>query len=158
MGGFGYVAGQAAVLLVLAAVLGVAAGWLARSLDRRPEPALQRELDDARHEADELRIRVAELTGEVQAVSDRTEAEMGRLESGAIATLESVITNHRRRIDALELQLRDARIEVRNGRRQLDHEQLRNSRLEAVITQRDERMAQLSDDAAEREQRTTGSA
>jgi len=161
--GFSYLLGEVALLAIAAAVLGLLCGrflWprrvvepaytsppppLAAARDLEPalsglEPALsglEQRLRASESEVDELRLAVAQ-------VADRKDTEMGRLESGAIRALDSVILTHREQIDALQDQLEAATAAAHEHAEVLAAERLLNQRLRAALGGRDERIAALA--------------
>jgi hypothetical protein len=158
--GFFYLLAQTALLLIAAAVLGVLIGrflW-----PRRPvaPPAELRALIGAEPALAHLEQRLATSEAEVQdlrvavtTIEDRKEAEMGRLESGAIEALDSLIATHQKRQLALETQLQAAKSAARYQERELEAERRRSLRLQAALTERDERIAALVEEVAERDRR-----
>jgi hypothetical protein len=159
--GFSYLLAQVALVLILAVVLGVLAG---RFLWPRPsspvrgpnaptltgtEPALahlEQRLAVSEAEVQDLRVAVA-------TIEDRKEAEMGRLESGAIEALDSLIATHQRRMLTLESDLQTATSAARYQERELEAERRRALRLQAALTERDERAAAMAAELAERDRR-----
>lgn len=154
--GFPYLLGEVAVLAIAAAVLGLLCGrflWprrvvepayaptpppLAANQDLEPAlSGLEQRLRASESEVDELRLAVAQ-------VADRKDTEMGRLESGAIRALDSVIMTHREQIDALQGQLEAATAAAYEHAEVLAAERLLNQRLRAALGGRDERIAALA--------------
>ncbi|MFZ0161692.1 MAG: hypothetical protein WAL50_21900 [Kineosporiaceae bacterium] len=154
--GFSYLLGEVAVLAIAAAVLGLLCGrflWPRRvvepayaqpppplSATQDLEPALsglEQRLRASESEVDQLRLAVAQ-------VADHKDAEMGRLESGAIRALDSVILTHREQIDALQDQLEAATAAAHEHAEVLAAERLLNQRLRAALGGRDERIAALA--------------
>ncbi|HET9657367.1 MAG TPA: hypothetical protein VFP72_18590 [Kineosporiaceae bacterium] len=98
-------------------------------------------------QADEELLR---MRAHVQAVVDHNEAEMGRLESGAIAALETAIASHREQLEALQVQLRTAEETNREQAQHLDLERRRTTQLQSALAERDEHLATLTANLAER--------
>jgi chromosome segregation ATPase len=157
--GFFYLLAQTALLLIAAAVLGLLIGrflWPrhpAAAVLAEPQPLtgaepalahLEQRLATSEAEVENLRVAVT-------TIEDRKEAEMGRLESGAIEALDSLIATHQRRQSALETQLQTAKATARYQERELEAERRRSLRLQAALTERDERIAALTADIAERD-------
>ncbi len=154
--GFAYLLGEVAFLALGAAVLGLLCGrylWPRHIVDTPHippppplsamsdlEPALsslEQRLRASESEVDDLRMAVAQ-------VADHKDAEMGRLESGAIRALDSVILTHREQIDALQDQLEAATAAAREHAEVLEAERLLNQRLRSALGGRDEQIAALS--------------
>ncbi|MGF1646294.1 MAG: hypothetical protein ACFCVF_05175 [Kineosporiaceae bacterium] len=168
-----YVAGEAALLLVVALVVGVLLGrfaWPRRrpaptSAGLTPTPAPtpttgppgtgeggaspesavgdRRTLDAAERRLWACRTEVTELRATLAELSDKKDLEMARLETAAIEALETTITAHRDRITALER-------EVAAGQRQLDEaralaeaQRRRADLLTEALAERDSRIADL---------------
>ena len=146
MDGMAYLAGQIAVPLVLATLAGVLIGHLAwprrragpaDGADAGPVDRTAADLRAAREEAAALRSALARLT-------DQKDAELGRLETGAIEAMESTMASSRQRIGELETRLRES-VEVCRGLEvRLESERGRTSRLEAALVERDRRILRLS--------------
>ena len=142
---FGYLAGQAVLLVGLAATVGILAGRFAPP--HRPSWTL----DNAWVTADEAQTAVEERDGRLRAsraeirqlraalvdVSDRKDIEMGRLETGAIEAIESTIAAHRERIRGLENMLYAAESTARHYEFQLAEERQRTRRLQDTLAERD---------------------
>lgn len=104
------------------------------------EPALsklERRLRTSEAEVDDLRRAVAQ-------VSDHKDAEMGRIEVGAIRALDSVISAHQQQLSELQSQLDLATRTAREQEERFEAERLLAERLRTVISARDERIAELS--------------
>jgi hypothetical protein len=159
--GFFYLLAQTALLLIAATVLGVLIGrflWPRRQVAF--QAAAQQPLTGAEPALAHLEHRLATSEAEVQnlrtavtTIEDRKEAEMGRLESGAIEALDSLIATHQRRQLALEAQIQAAKSSARFQERELEAERRRSLRLQAALTERDERIAALTADVAARDRR-----
>jgi hypothetical protein len=147
MDGVAYLAGQIAVPLVLATLAGVLIGHLAWPRRRAAvvppeapaEPPVEPDADlvAARDEASALRSALARLT-------DQKDAEIGRLETGAIQAMENTMARSRERIAELEKRLQESVEEVRGLEVRLQSERGRTSRLEAALVERDRRILDLS--------------
>ncbi|MFN8081488.1 MAG: hypothetical protein U0Q19_18185 [Kineosporiaceae bacterium] len=104
------------------------------------EPALsklERRLRTSEAQVDDLRRAVAQ-------VSDHKDAEMGRIEVGAIRALDSVISTHQQQLNELQSQLNLATRTAREQEERFEAERLLAERLRTVISARDERIAELS--------------
>ena len=151
MNGVAYLAGQIVVPLVLATLAGVLIGHLAwpRRPAAVPEAAVPEaavpeaaaapdaDLEAARDEASALRSALARLT-------DQKDAEIGRLETGAIQAMESTMASSRERIADLEKRLQESVERCRTLEVRLQSEQGRTARLEASLVERDRRILELS--------------
>jgi hypothetical protein len=160
MNGVAYLAGQLVVPLVLATLAGVLIGhfaWPRRGLAAVPRPAAppatppapeppaappdqvppDADLAAARDEASALRSALARLT-------DQKDAEIGRLETGAIQAMESTMASSRERIADLERRLQESVDQCRTLEVRLQSEQGRTARLEASLVERDRRILELS--------------
>jgi hypothetical protein len=100
---------------------------------------------------DEAYRRLAQADGEVlqlreraQALADQNEAEMGRLESGAITALESTIAAHQEQVDAMQARLGALEDSLREQTGQLDLERRRTAQLQAALTERDHQLSALT--------------
>jgi chromosome segregation ATPase len=163
--GVTYLIVQIALLLVVALVVGFLLGHLLwpRSDDsgvapdhdlqaaRRRVADLQQLLDQAREQSDHLHGRlvgaeaeVLRLKEHVQTLADEKETEMGRLESGAIAALESTINKHQQWATGVEQRLHAAEQEVRAAEELLDSERRRAAQLQQALAERDQHLAALS--------------
>jgi len=85
---------------------------------------------------------------QVQELEDRKEAEMGRLESGAIAALESTIATHRDQVAKLEEKLRAAESTAQEHVRELAVERRRSAQLQSALAERDQHIATLMSERA----------
>ena len=152
MDGVAYLAGQLAVPLVLATLAGVLIGHLAWPRRRATvageavvppavvPPAVvppDADLAAARDEASALRSALARLT-------DQKDAEIGRLETGAIQAMENTMASSRERIADLEKRLQESVERCRTLEVRLQSEQGRTARLEASLVERDRRILELS--------------
>lgn len=178
--GLSYLIGQVALLLLIAMALGVVLGRLAwpRQPDAAPggsaspgwsaspgapDPAeLRQELEQARAQINQLHQRLATADTEVlrmrahaQSLADEKETEMGRLESGAIVALESTMQQHQEQVARLEFRLREAEETARNTERMLDTERRRTAQLQSALAERDQHVATLSADLADRNRADT---
>jgi hypothetical protein len=97
---------------------------------------LERQLTDSRTEVEQLRAAASEL-------SDRKDAEMGRLETGAIQALETTIASHTQRVDALRNELDKAQELIRGLEQDLLIERSRSERLQAALADRDQHLSSL---------------
>jgi chromosome segregation ATPase len=156
MNGFAYLLTQVATLAVGAAILGLLAGrylWPRRVVEGAPsapstttpppsdlEPALVNLEERLRASESE----VLELRRAVSEVSDQKDVEMGRLESGAIRALDSVITTHQQQLASLRDQLDAATETAREHEERLEAERLLSERLRTVLATRDEHIAELT--------------
>lgn len=167
--GLSYLIGQVALLLLAAMALGVVLGrfaWPRRpdatpggaAFPGAPDPAeLRQELEQAQAQIDQLHRRLATADAEVlrmrahvQSLADEKETEMGRLESGAIVALESTMQQHQERVAGLEFRLREAEEATRSTERVLDAERRRAAQLQSALAERDQHVATLSADLADR--------
>jgi chromosome segregation ATPase len=159
--------------LVAAAIAGVLIGFAAGLRRRRPSvrlpapaddevharfTAAQQMLDDTRthlREAEkELRRTREELvqaqaeafriSGRAKAMTDRSETEMGRLESAAIVALESAAASHRAQVADLTQELDRVRETVRGLEQQLDGERRTSAQLETALAERDRRLSRAT--------------
>ncbi len=95
-----------------------------------------RQLSQTGAELVRLRVHVREL-------ENRAETEMGRLESGAIAALDSTIAKHREQVVALEEKLRAAENTIAEQARELAVERGRRAQLQSALAERDQQVATL---------------
>ena len=84
-----------------------------------------------------LRLQARELV-------DQKEAEMGRLESGAIAALESTISAHQEQVTELEAKLAAAERTAEEREREVAAEHRRAQQLQAALAERDQHLATLT--------------
>ena len=158
LGGFFYLLAQVSGLLALTAVIGILIGHFVWSRppahvdgggsgDGSPALAhLEQRLVTSESE-------VANLRAAVASIEDTKEAEMGRLESGAIEALDSLIATHQRRLLILESELQTATSTARDHERELEAERRRSLRLQAALAERDEHLAALAARLADQERR-----
>lgn len=114
---------------------------------------LERRLQSSRAEVVKLQAEALRLKAAVSAVSDRKDAEMGRLETAAIEALDSLIASSTRRTTALEEESRVAAAAARDHELALAEERNRAARLQAALSERDARIAQLLGELTTRERR-----
>lgn len=98
---------------------------------------------EARRRLGEADAELLRMRAHAQALADQKEAEMGRLESGAIAALESTIAAHQEQVNGLEEQLRAATDGTREREQELEAERRRVAQLQTALAQRDEHVASL---------------
>jgi uncharacterized protein (DUF3084 family) len=103
----------------------------------------RRQLSEADAEVVRLRLQARDLV-------DSKETEMGRLESGAIAALESTIETHQEQVAQLEERLRAAERAAEQRDRELAHERRRGEQLQAALAERDQHLAKLAGKGAQR--------
>ena len=103
----------------------------------------QSAVTETRHKLSEAHAEVLRMSSRVQAMSDQKEVEIGRLESGAIAALESTMAAHRDQVADLAARLESARGEVRRQSQLLDVERGRTAQLQAALAERDAHLADL---------------
>lgn len=144
MSGMAYLAGQIAVPLILATLAGVVIGHVAWPRRRRPEPASVVAPPDPDGELAAARDEAAALRSELARLTDRKDAEIGRLETGAIQAMESTMASSRERIADLEKRLQESAEEIRGLEVRLQSERGRTSRLETALVERDRRILDLS--------------
>ncbi len=127
------------------------------------------QVDQARRRAAELEARLSEsqsmltaiwhrlqhteaelnrMQRQVRELEDRKEAEIGRLESGAITALESTIAAHREQVAELDEKLRTAESGVREHVRELAIERRRSAQLQSALTERNQHIATLASERA----------
>lgn len=99
----------------------------------------RRQLTDADAEVVRLRLQAKEL-------ADRKETEMGRLESGAIAALESTIATHQEQVTQLEERLKAALNVAEERGHELVIERRRCEQLQSALAERDQHLANLNAD------------
>ena len=97
---------------------------------------LRRELSGAQAE-------VLRISGRAKVMTDRGEAEMGRLESAAILALEHAAAAHRGEVAELKERLARAQDAEQALRADVDGERRRAAQLEAALTQRDRALSAL---------------
>lgn len=162
--GLPYLFAQVALLAVGAAILGLLGGrylWAGRQRERvsdpgRPgaaiasdtSPAAPADLEPALSGL-EQRLRASEsevedLRQAMSQIADRKDTEMGRLESGAIRALDTVILTHQEQIAALEARLEATELAATEQAELLAAERVLGQRLRAALDSRDSRIAALS--------------
>jgi hypothetical protein len=143
-------AGSVALLVLAALTLRELTRRLSRSADARARrsalAAVRRRLAESEAEAARWRAAVVQE-------ADRKDVQMGRLESAAIRALDSAFISWQQRVEVLEEELRNALLQARDGEQQLDVERLRSDRLQSASAQRDEQLAALRTELAERDRR-----
>jgi septal ring factor EnvC (AmiA/AmiB activator) len=97
----------------------------------------RRQLTEADAEVVRLRLQARELV-------DQKELEMGRLESGAIAALESTISAHQEQVTELEAKLAEATRTAQEHEREVAAEHRRAEQLQAALAERDQHLATLA--------------
>jgi hypothetical protein len=112
-------------------------------------------LQETRRQLGQAHAEVIRLWRNVQELADRKEAEMGRLESGAIAALESTIAAHREQVAKLQEKLRAAETAAEEHVQELVVERRRSDQLRAALSERYEHIATLM---SERQQQERASA
>jgi chromosome segregation ATPase len=110
----------------------------------------QASLAETRHKLSEAHAEILRMSSRAQAMADQKETEMGRLESGAIAALESTMTAHRKQIAELETTLQAAQEEARRQSQLLDVERGRTAQLQAALAERDAHLSSLTSQDRER--------
>jgi predicted nucleic acid-binding Zn-ribbon protein len=100
-------------------------------------------LGETRAELDEARAEVRRLSDRAKAMSDRAETEMGRMESAAIAALESTAASNRQEVAGLRELLAAAEDAARALQAELDAERGRSEQLQSALTGRDTELAGL---------------
>jgi chromosome segregation ATPase len=118
------------------------AGALVAELEARLNES-QSLLTETRRQLGQADAEVARMRLQVRDLEDRKEAEMGRLESGAIAALESAIASHREQVAKLEEKLRAAEHSAAEHIQELDVERRRSARLQTALAERHEHIAAL---------------
>ncbi|MGF7236012.1 MAG: methyltransferase type 11 [Frankia sp.] len=99
--------------------------------------AVTEQLGETRARLAEARAEVLRLSGRAQAITDRAEAEMGRMESAAITALESAAASNRQDVAGLRQRLATAEDAARVLRAELDTERRRSEQLQSALTNRD---------------------
>lgn len=122
--------------------LDVAEQRLAQTESRLAES--QAALAETRHKLSEAHAEILRMSSRAQAMADQKETEMGRLESGAIAALESTMAAHREQVAELEAALQAAQEEARRHAQLLDVEHRRTTNLQAALAERDAHLASLT--------------
>ncbi|WP_018638934.1 hypothetical protein [Parafrankia elaeagni] len=104
------------------------------------------QLDETRAALAEAQAEVLRMSGTTQAMTDRAEAEMGRMESAAIAALESAAASNRQEVAGLRQSLANAEDAARVLRADLDAERRRTTLVESALAGRDAALADLRAD------------
>lgn len=112
--------------------------------------ASQVALAGTRSKLSEAHAEVLRMSSRARALADQKEVEIGRLESGAIAALESTIATHREQVAGLEAKLKDAQAEAREQSQLLDVERRRTAQLQLALAERDAHLADLTTPERER--------
>jgi hypothetical protein len=99
--------------------------------------------DETRAGLAEAQAEVLRLSGSAKAMTDRAEAEMGRMESAAIAALESAATSNRQEVAELRHSLATAEDAARVLRNEFDAERRRSASLQSALADRDIQLANL---------------
>lgn len=103
----------------------------------------QSELDETLRQLRQTGAELLRMRLEVRELEKSKEAEMGRLESGAIAALESTMATHREQVAKLEEKLRAAESTAAEQARQLTYERSRAAQMQSALAERDEHIATL---------------
>lgn len=101
-------------------------------------------LREARSQLARVAAELAAARQQIRELADQREAELGRLESGAITALESTIATHREHVAQLEEKLHAAEAAGQENVRQLAVERGRSARLQSVLAERDQHIAALA--------------
>jgi chromosome segregation ATPase len=101
------------------------------------------QLDETRAALAEAQAEVLQMSGTTKAMTDRAEAEMGRMESAAIAALESAAASNRQEVAGLRQSLAAAEEAARVLRADLDAERRRTALIESALASRDVQLADL---------------
>lgn len=97
--------------------------------------------------ADEAAVAAEAADGaSVEEIIKAKDAEIGRLESGALAALERTISRFQGQVDDLKEQLQQAKVHGRDLDLRVEEEARRAGRLETALTQRDEALAGLREE------------
>lgn len=118
-----------------------------------PATEAEKRLAETLRRVAEADAEVLRMRAEAQALANRHEAEMGRLESGALSVLESTIAAHTEHVATLEGQLQEAEERTRQQEQQLDAERRRTGQLQLALTERDAHATDLMATIAELEHR-----
>ncbi|ADP81225.1 hypothetical protein [Pseudofrankia inefficax] len=102
-----------------------------------------RQLDETRAALAEAQAEVLRMSGTTKAMTDRAEAEMGRMESAAIAALESAAASNRQEVAGLRQRLAAAEEAARVLQADLDAERRRTALIESALASRDVQLADL---------------
>lgn len=168
--GFAYLFSQVALVLMVGVLLGFVIGRYGRPTRRGsaatgPGSYVEARLVHAQARMTELEARINEsesmlratrrqlgqadvelvrMRMQVQELEDRKEAEMGRLESGAITALESTMATHREQVAMLEERLRAAETAADEHARELAVERQRSTQLSSALAERGQHIATLT--------------
>lgn len=112
-----------------------------RSVAQSMQKETSRRLRQAESDLDQARRQVRDL--EIS-----KEAELGRLESGAISALESAIAAHREQVARLEEKLRAAQDTIEEHIAELTVERNRSGQLQSALAERDQHIATITSDRA----------
>lgn len=137
--GMPYLIAQILLPLGVCLVTGLAAGWFLRAPLTRP-----RGPGDGSADLDAARQQIVDLRAAVDRLRDEKDAELGRLETGAIQAMETTMTQSSRRIRDLEEELGRARATLRRQEDDLTTQRAQTVRLTAELRDRDRRIAALS--------------
>ncbi|HEY6793803.1 MAG TPA: hypothetical protein VI248_03860, partial [Kineosporiaceae bacterium] len=97
---------------------------------------LEDRLAEAVRKQAEAEAEVARLRARAETVAAVNEAELGRLERGAVAALESTLAVHRERLAVVEDRLRRAQDAAREQAQLLEEERSRTRQLQAALARR----------------------
>jgi chromosome segregation ATPase len=100
-------------------------------------------LTEARRRVSQAQAEVLRMSARAQSIADQKETEMGRLESGAIAALETTMAAHRKQVSDLEQRAEAAEKETHERAGELDAERHRSAYLQSMLDERDEHLALL---------------
>lgn len=151
--GLSYLAGQVAVLLVVAVALGAGATYLV--LSRRPEPAGEPAPEPAAPAIDpgvvtayENRLRTAlaeshQLRAALADAQTRADVDPEQLETEAVHGLKENISWHQRRLATVEAKLHEAEVVIREFEVRLDEERRQGDLLEAALHERERYITEL---------------
>lgn len=123
-----------------------AKAWAAELQERLGES--QAALKETQARLGQAEAELLRLRRQVRGLEDRKEAEMGRLESGAIAALESAIAAHAEQVARLEEKLLTTEGTVEEHIRELAIERNRCAQLRSALADRDQHIATLASDRA----------
>lgn len=101
----------------------------------------------------ESQAEVATLRAAIRQVSDRKDAELGRIEAAAIRALDSVLGLRDGQVAELDARLRAALIQLQDRDQQLDDARRRLDRLQGSLAERDELLAAVRTQLADRDRR-----
>jgi archaellum component FlaC len=100
------------------------------------------------HRLQHTETELGRLHRQVKELEDRKEAEIGRLESGAIAALESTIATHREQVAELDEKLRAAESAAQEHVRELAVERRRSAQLQSALAEQSQHIATLASERA----------